>query len=441
MENKVVWKEGLFIRPQHFQQNDRYYDYELKTRTLENRANNWGFFDLDIDENLLNTGKILIKKASGIFPDGTLFNISSKYEQLVIDIRASDVGKYIYLTLPLYTQNSDDIHFEDQENLVTRYKASIIKDIPNTNAGEISKSDLIVAKHNYKLQFEEDINGGLQKLKIAKISNISTAENITLDENFEPTFLHLESCIFLLSQIKELSAMINYRCEKLADKISDNTMQSTELGHYLMLQLLNKAYARIDYYLSQEKIHPDSLFLELSSLCSELAVFMRKERRDTQLIKYNHYEQNDSFNLLLSKIKDMLSMVLDQNSISLNIEKKKYGIHIIPIKDKKILEDSTFIFAVSADISTSKLKEVLTTGLKIGTIETIKNLVNFHLVGFKLKSLQSAPKEIPYKVNHLYFKIELTKENREELAKSAGFAFHLSSKIENISYALWVIKE
>lgn len=56
---------------------------------------------------------------------------------------------------------------------------------------------------------------------------------------------------------------------------------------------------------------------------------------------------------------------------------------------------------------------MLTTGLKIGTIETIKNLVNFHLVGFKLKSLTTAPKEIPYKTNHLYFKIELTNENKK----------------------------
>ncbi len=43
MENKIVWKEGLFIRPQHFQQNDRHYSHELRTRTIESRANNWGF--------------------------------------------------------------------------------------------------------------------------------------------------------------------------------------------------------------------------------------------------------------------------------------------------------------------------------------------------------------------------------------------------------------
>lgn len=76
----------------------------------------------------------------------------------------------------------------------------------------------------------------------------------------------------------------------------------------------------------------------------------------------------------------------------------------------------------------------------MGTIETIKNLVNYHLVGFKIKPLSSPPKEIPYRVNYLYFKLELDNKNKQELLKSAGFAFHLSSKLPNVKYALWAIK-
>ena len=31
--NKVIWQEGMLLRPQHFQQSDRYYDAQLKLRT------------------------------------------------------------------------------------------------------------------------------------------------------------------------------------------------------------------------------------------------------------------------------------------------------------------------------------------------------------------------------------------------------------------------
>ncbi len=136
----------------------------------------------------------------------------------------------------------------------------------------------------------------------------------------------------------------------------------------------------------------------------------------------------------------MLAMVLEQNSISLPIQEKKYGIYIAPLKDKELVENSSFVFSVNADLAPDKIKEILVTSLKIGTIETIKNLVNYHLVGFKIKSLSNPPKEIPYRVNHLYFKLELDTKNKQELQKSAGFAFHLSSKLPNVKYALWAIK-
>lgn len=31
--HKVIWQEGMLLRPQHFQHNDRYYDHQMKTRT------------------------------------------------------------------------------------------------------------------------------------------------------------------------------------------------------------------------------------------------------------------------------------------------------------------------------------------------------------------------------------------------------------------------
>ena len=30
---KVVWQEGMLLRPQHFQQNDRYFEHQLKSRS------------------------------------------------------------------------------------------------------------------------------------------------------------------------------------------------------------------------------------------------------------------------------------------------------------------------------------------------------------------------------------------------------------------------
>lgn len=439
MQNKIVWREGLFIRPQHFQQNDRYYNYELMTRTINSKSNNWGLYDLKIDENLLNNSVISINNASGILPDGTLFNLSSKEQTLTLDIKVSDTNKIIFLILPHFIKDSDDVNFENQKNIFTRYSAKVIQDVPNTNAGESSISDILVAQQNFKLVTQDNVNDSYAKIEIAKIGNVSPSGGISFDETFIPTYLHFNNSK-QITKVKELLSMISYRAEKLAENLSDSSAQSAELGNYLMLQLLNQAEARFNFFLTQDKINPDQVFLELTTLAAQLAVFMKKEKRIVTQIIYNHFEQYSSFNKILDELKSMLTMVLEQNSISLPVEKRKYGIYIAPIKDTQLIKDSTFIFAVSADTSIQKVKETLLSSLKLGTIETIKNLINYHLVGFKIRTLSSAPKEIPYKVNHLYFSIELSEENKKELLKSSGFAFYLSSEITNINYAIWAIK-
>lgn len=47
-----------------------------------------------------------------------------------------------------------------------------------------------------------------------------------------------------------------------------------------MLQILNKYNSSFHFLLTQDKIHPDELFKELTVLAGELAVFMKKKRKD-----------------------------------------------------------------------------------------------------------------------------------------------------------------
>lgn len=438
--NRVVWREGLFVRPQHFQQNDRHFDFEIMNRTKSLHSNNWGFFNLELDEHLLNSGKVVLKKASGVFKDGTVFDINARKNSLVVDINTNHIGKILYLSLPIYIENNDEVHFEEQKNLQTRFRAKTVGSVPNINSGESSSCELLLANYNFKLSFEEE-NEAYVTLAICKISDVTISGGISLDKDFSPIFLYFNFSDILFSQIKDIMSTIIFRAEKLADKIIDSVMKTTEIGDYLLLQLLNKVESQLNFLLTQDKIHPDRIFFVLTSFVSELAVFMKKEKRLSSQISYNHEEQFESFQNIFRELKSMLTTVIEQNSVLLPINKVKYGIHIAQINDRELINNSIFIFSVSSDISSSKIREFLDVSLKFGTVETIRNLVNFHLVGYKLKPLSNAPKEIPYKVNHLYFKLELNDENLEELKKSAGFAFHLSTEIPNIEFSLWAIKK
>ena len=441
MPKSVAWREGLFIRPQHFPQSNYLHHNEMMQRSVVSQANIWGLFDFQIDNQLLSQGKIALISASGILPDGTIFDHKDFIQNLIVSINKEDAGQAIYLALPLQDENANDTYFEEQEALPTRYVAKTHNDVPNTNAGEESQADLIFAYPNFKLLKENEMVKGYSRIKIAQVGNVTANNHVSIEESFHPTYLHLHKATSIISKLNELQGMVHFRTEKLAEKTMGGSLQATELRDYLILQILNKTESRLHYFLTQDNLHPGDLYLDMVSLIGELSVFMKAEKRQLEQFTYIHEKQNISFNEVFLELKTLLNHVLEDKSIRLPIDKHKFGVSIAMLKDKSLLQNSSFVLAVSSNIDTEKLKKLLLDNLKIGSANEISKLVNHHLPGFKLVPLTTAPREIPYRVNQNYYRISLDNKEREKLANSTGIAFHYPETNNlTIEFILWAIK-
>src|ERR1019366_3324571 len=73
-ESRVAWREGLFLRPQHFQQQDRFIDALIRARTEPLRPYPWGLVELKINQSLASLGKFAVERCVGLFPDGQPFS-------------------------------------------------------------------------------------------------------------------------------------------------------------------------------------------------------------------------------------------------------------------------------------------------------------------------------------------------------------------------------
>ncbi len=58
--NRILWSEGMFLRPQHFQQQDRYHESVLQQIQKSLKPHWWGFLDVDLDANLYKQGKLAL---------------------------------------------------------------------------------------------------------------------------------------------------------------------------------------------------------------------------------------------------------------------------------------------------------------------------------------------------------------------------------------------
>ena len=74
-DSKVLWTEGLFLQPHHFQQADRYTEALVSGLARRIRPYGGGVSALEIDDEVLKVGQFALKSVSGLTHDGTVFRV------------------------------------------------------------------------------------------------------------------------------------------------------------------------------------------------------------------------------------------------------------------------------------------------------------------------------------------------------------------------------
>lgn len=437
---KVIWQEGMLLRPQHFQQNDRYHDQQLMRRTQLLCRHAWGFLTLEIDVQYLNMGKVVISQASGILPDGSLFELGGAMESLVLEVPANAGKQAVYLALPLATSNCVEARRPEQVDVVARYKTLAV-DVSDSNAGEDSRRQVNCGQLDFRLLLgEQHSDQHYVKLKVAQVLGC-TEEGVSLDADFIPTFIHLQGSRYLLSCLKEVISLLAYRGDAIAERIRTNgTAAGAQVGDFLMLQLINRSELVLRHYLDLSQVSPETLYRTLLSILGELATFASDSKRAHFEGCYRHSEQGASFRELMEPIRSLLSMVLEQHAVELVLQPRQYGVLVCPVRDLNLLGAATFILAASAQCDSEELRHRLPAHLKVGPVERIRELVNLQLAGIRVKPLPVAPRQIPFHAANTYFMLELGTRDIEQLKQSGGFAFHVSGEFAELELKFWAIR-
>ncbi|MDZ5431449.1 type VI secretion system baseplate subunit TssK [Pseudomonas fluorescens] len=439
--HKVMWQEGMLLRPQHLQHSDRYHDHQLKARTQLAGSYIWGLLNLEIDPQFLKMGKVVINCASGILPDGSLFEVGGSTRPLILDIPANTGNSPIYLALPLVTGNHVESRRPEQNDVLARYIAYEVE-IADSNAQDGCTGTVSCGRPDFRLMLGEQQNDqAFVKLKVCEVLDTTPDGVITLAPDFVATYLQVHSSSYLLSCLKEVISMLGHRGDAIAERIRSNgKVGGAEVGDFMMLQLINRTEPLLRHYLTKEQLHPQELYCTLLTLLGELATFSSESKRPGLDSRYEHSDQGTSFRKLMEAIRQVLSMVLEQHAVELPMQARQYGIIVSPLHDHKLLGSASFVLAASAQCDSEELRHRLPAHLKVGPVESIRQLVNLHLPGIKVRPLPVAPRQIAFHANKTYFILELSSEDQTQLERSGGFAFHVSGEFAELELKFWAIR-
>src|SRR6516165_4856945 len=73
--SKVVWQEGMYLGPHHFQAQARYFEDSIHFGISSLWFEPYGFVGYKLSEDALRNGTVSLIHARGIFPDGLPFHM------------------------------------------------------------------------------------------------------------------------------------------------------------------------------------------------------------------------------------------------------------------------------------------------------------------------------------------------------------------------------
>jgi type VI secretion system protein ImpJ len=88
----VQWSEGMLLSPQHLQQNDLYWQEQLRWRFAQAVPHSWGLAALEFDVNKLQECKLRVTRLECLLPDGTPVVFPGRTQALEIDFTQALAG-------------------------------------------------------------------------------------------------------------------------------------------------------------------------------------------------------------------------------------------------------------------------------------------------------------------------------------------------------------
>ncbi|MEX0285070.1 MAG: type VI secretion system baseplate subunit TssK [Paracoccaceae bacterium] len=441
-DSKVLWTEGLFLQPHHFQQADRYTEALIGGLARRVRPYAWGLSELELDHEVLKIGQFALKSATGLTEDGTVFRVPMAEDHPPsLEVPETIKDCVVYLTVPQRRQGAAEVDLSGAELSASRLRPGEVE-VTDSMSQERKPVTLGVGKLRLQFALEVDDLSDRLAIPIARVIEVRPDKEIVLDQAFIPSCLDIRAAAPLDGFLRELDGLLSHRMQALAGRLSEGgaSRAVAEVSDFILLTVINRAIPLITHLNKIQMLHPEDLYRIFVSMAGELSVFMTPEKRPPEFPAYQHDDLTATFAPVMRILRQYLSSVLEQTAIKIPLEERKYGISVGVIADRKLLGNAGFVLAVDADIPSEDVRRHFAGQSKIGPVEEIRQLVNSALPGITLRPLPVAPRQIPFHSGVVYFEMEADSPYWAKMTTSGGIAVHVSGNYPGLKMELWAIR-
>ena len=440
----VIWTKGTFLSPQHLQLQDRFLENLLQFQLESLSFRPWGFASLSISQEGLSAGVLAISSASGILPDGLLFDIPSSDaapppKQLVDCFEPDQTSLDLYLALPQYRERGLNVANSPRES-GARYRAEF-ELFRDENTG-LTEKPVQVARKNLRLLAEGEALDGYSTLRIARVRR-TEAGTFQLDPRFVPALLNFSANDYLASIARRLVEILSARSSSIAgmrrqknQSLADFT--AADIANFWLLYTINTAFPQFRHLFETRGGHPEALFTAMLSLAGALTTFSPTiHPRDLPL--YDHEDLGACFTDLDEKLRLLLDTVVPSNFISLPLKLVQPYVYATALDNDKYLVNTKMYLALNAEASQADIVGKTPQLVKVCSASHIDHLVRNALPGVPLTYVAAPPSAIPLKLNYQYFSLSQSGVAWEAVQRARNLAAFVPGDLPNPQMELIIL--
>jgi type VI secretion system protein ImpJ len=434
------------LTQQHLQVQDQFLESSLHFRLNAMQFRPWGFHSVQVDREELAAGNFVLTSASGIFPDGLLF-----------DVPRSDPHPPPKALAQCFEKDPDatelDVYFaippmrEGGVNVAEAAKAGDARYIPEAvkmrdeNTGQ-SEKWVSLARKNYRCLVESELQQNSIAMRIARVKR-SEAGVYSLDPTFVPPLLDFHASDYLVTIARRLTEMLFARSSQLSgirrQKSQDLAdFSASDISSFWRLYTVN-SFAPLMNHLSESGVrHPERLFEAMTALAGSLTTFST-DIRPRDLPVYDHDNLSVCFTTLDEKLQKLLESDDKRNWVALPLKNVRGNIYATDLTEEKYLKSKQMYLAITADAPKAQIVGQTPTLVKVCSNSHIDHLLNFALAGVELSYVSGTPNAIPINLKYNYFALAQTGGAWEAIQRARNFAAHVPAELPSPQLELVIV--
>ncbi|MFN9604990.1 MAG: type VI secretion system baseplate subunit TssK, partial [Planctomycetota bacterium] len=276
----VLWSEGMFLRPHHFQAADRFWGELVSTANRFDHPCGYGIARLTVNIESLQNNVLDLVGLSARMKDGTLLESeSTQVDSIDLNTRlASDTSAksvQVFLAIPQDAEGQGNT--ATSPTAVKRY-LSFVRELPDEIKGD-NRQEVPSRRLNYRIMLSTEDCNGFYLLPLLKLLPVSgSAGKYRVDPDYFPPMLEVASWqelkglvgdlrSFILGRIKTIGEVMKHRGISLGSSVEGDAQK------LWLMNSMNQAAAELECIALAPGVHPLVAYTCLCSIVGRLSIF------------------------------------------------------------------------------------------------------------------------------------------------------------------------